>query len=611
MGGCPSGTVLITSGSTSSAITVMTNDDELREGDERFTLSLTEVLPSIEGRISISTVSTASVTIEANDEDGSIVEIGFLPTDYRVLESAGIVTLTVSVLSGNILTGSVTVLVTTSDGSAVAGEDYTSVSESLVFDSVVTVRTVAVLLSRDGVVERLEDFVSVLSSTSSDALLSSTRATVTIGDEDRGEISVVSESESVPEGSAVRFTVELGDGVTASEDLSVSWSVDCSGSVTSVDFVGGCPSGTVLITSGSTSSAITVMTNDDELREGDERFTLSLTEVLPSIEGRISISTVSTASVTIEANDEDGSIVEIGFLPTDYRVLESAGIVTLTVSVLSGNILTGSVTVLVTTSDGSAVAGEDYTSVSESLVFDSVVTVRTVAVLLSRDGVVERLEDFVSVLSSTSSDALLSSTRATVTIGDEDRGEISVVSESESVPEGSAVRFTVELGDGVTASEDLSVSWSVDCSGSVTSVDFAGFGDVCPSGTVLITSGSTSSAITVMTNDDELREGDERFTLSLTEVLPSIEGRISISTVSTASVTIEANDEDGSIVEIGFLPTDYRVLESAGIVTLTVSVLSGNILTGSVTVLVTTSDGSAVAGEDTRLCRSLWCLTLL
>ena len=343
------------------------------------------------------------------------------------------------------------------------------------FDSVVTVRTVAVLLSRDGVVERLEDFVSVLSSTSSDALLSSTRATVTIGDEDRGEISVVSESESVPEGSAVRFTVELGDGVTASEDLSVSWSVDCSGSVTSVDFAGFgdvCPSGTVLITSGSTSSVITVMTNDDELREGDERFTLSLTEVLPSIEGRISISTVSTASVTIEANDEDGSIVEIGFLPTDYRVLESAGIVTLTVSVLSGNILTGSVTVLVTTSDGSAVAGEDYTSVSESLVFDSVVTVRTVAVLLSRDGVVERLEDFVSVLSSTSSDALLSSTRATVTIGDEDRGEISVVSESESVPEGSAVRFTVELGDGVTASEDLSVSWSVDCSGSVTSVDF-------------------------------------------------------------------------------------------------------------------------------------------
>ena len=314
----------------------MTNDDELREGDERFTLSLTEVLPSIEGRISISTVSTASVTIEANDEDGSIVEIGFLPTDYRVLESAGIVTLTVSVLSGNILTGSVTVLVTTSDGSAVAGEDYTSVSESLVFDSVVTVRTVAVLLSRDGVVERLEDFVSVLSSTSSDALLSSTRATVTIGDEDRGEISVVSESESVAEGSAVRFTVELGDGVTASEDLSVSWSVDCSDSVTSVDFVGGCPSGTVLITSGSTSSAITVMTNDDELREGDERFTLSLTEVLPSIEGRISISTVSTASVTIEANDEDGSIVEIGFLPRDYRVLESAGIVTLTVSVLSG-----------------------------------------------------------------------------------------------------------------------------------------------------------------------------------------------------------------------------------------------------------------------------------
>ena len=147
-------------------------------------MTLSSVSPDIEGRIRISTVSTASVTIGDNDK----VDIGFAPIDYRVFEGSGSVTLTVAVLSGDIAEGlSVAVVLMTVDGTADNG-DYASLMETLVFDSNVTVRTVDVSISGGDVVEGLERFVATLSSTSSDAVLSVSRATVTIEDDDRGEL---------------------------------------------------------------------------------------------------------------------------------------------------------------------------------------------------------------------------------------------------------------------------------------------------------------------------------------------------------------------------------------------------------------------------------------
>ena len=76
------------------------------------------------------------------------------------------------------------------------------------------------------------------------------------------------------------FEVVLTSGVTAAEDIEVLWSVDCAtdvnGFASSADFVGGCPSGTVTIGSGETSASFSFMTLDDEIREGTERFTVSI-----------------------------------------------------------------------------------------------------------------------------------------------------------------------------------------------------------------------------------------------------------------------------------------------------------------------------------------------
>ena len=65
--------------------------------------------------------ATKDVTINDNDA----VEIGFEPVMYTVDEGAGTIALTVKVLSGD-LGRAVTLSYETMDGSAIAGEDYTS-----------------------------------------------------------------------------------------------------------------------------------------------------------------------------------------------------------------------------------------------------------------------------------------------------------------------------------------------------------------------------------------------------------------------------------------------------------------------------------------------------
>ena len=630
---CPSGTVTIESLASFVTFAVSTNDDSVLEGMETFTVTLTSVLPDLSGRITIpATEDSASVTILDNDAVG--VAIGFSPVDYEVSEGAGIVELTVSVLSGEIEDGSsVVVNVMTADGTAVAGEDYIPFVGTWTFSSSMTEATVTVDITDDAVVEGLKLSFLELSSTSfelsstSDVVISTSRAVVTIEDDDSGEITVSAVSPSITEGDTAMFIVELGDGVTADQTIGLEWSVNCGAvfRVTTADFDGfggDCPFGTVTIAAGSSSEDFPIMTLDDSVLESMETFTVTLTSVSPDLSGRITISaTEDSASVTILDND----VVEIGFEQLSYSVLEDAGSVTLNVLVLSGEIEDGSsVTVVGITLDGTAVAPGDYTAVIGTLTFTSSMTEATVRVDITDDAVVEGAETFILELSSTS-DVVISTSRAVVTIEDDDSGEITVSAVSPSVTEGDTAMFIVELGDGVTADQTIGLEWSVNCGAGigVTAADFDGFGVDCPFGTATI--GRLESFVTfpIFTFDDNVVEGIEVLTVTLTSVSPDLGGRITISgAMNSASVTIDDNDRS-SIPILPVRPVDpgpsprpgrspdspvigfervegslhLSIWENEGSVTLTVRALSGEI-DRDVVVNVRTLDGSAVAGED-------------
>ena len=659
---CPSGVVTIASGGPFATFTVSTADDDEFESDEEFTVTLTDVSPDIEDRVTISdTMNMASATISNNDAG-----VGFESLLYRVSEAAVSVTLFV-VLSGEITAGvNVEVTVMTMDGTAVAVEDYEGRDESLeitsgsrrvpvsvniinddlvegdeyfvvtlsgdrvsvaassarvtildddridvtveadsetvsegdevrftvnlsgdggdvtVNEAVVVIWSVScggditagdfdgvcpsgtvtidpgassatfrVRTSDDNVVEGSEGFTVTLSSVSPDReggitiSESMSTASVTIEDGDRGVVSVTVGTSTIPEGGEVTFTVELGDDVIADEAIGVEWSVSCGDvGITAADFGGlPCQRDTVTIVSGETSATFTVRTNDDDMVEGNEVFTVTLSDVSPDIEDLITVSsTMSRASVTIMDNDE-APPVAIGFSPDEYIVDEDAGSITLTVSVLVGTIEVGdSVTLNVMTVDGSAVAGEDYTLPSRTLTFDSGgATTLTFDVPILRDDVLEGAETFTVELSSMS-DVVISASRATVTITDADRGEITISPVSQSVDEGDTAMFAVNLSGGATANEAIFVSWSVSCGGDITASDFDG--SPCQEDTVTIVSGETSATFTVRTRNDNVVEGVETFTVTLSNVSPELDGSIRVSdTMNSASVTIEDGDE--------------------------------------------------------------------
>ena len=582
----------IASGGSFATFIVSTADDSVVEGSERFTVTLSSVSPDIEDGITISdSMSTASVTIMDNDVTPP-VEIGFEELAYLVSEGVGSVTLTVSVLLGSIGAGdSVTVVVMTVDGSAVAGEDYTATTATLTFTSIVTEATVIVGITDDAVEEDDEEFRVTLSGDNVSSASSVARVTILANDEvpsvDPVEIGFDPTVYSVDEDagnveltvSVLVGTIEVGESVTV-----VVMTMDDS-AVSSEDYDE--LTQTLVFSSSVTEATVTVVITDDVAEEPSETFVVSLSGALVS-------PVSSVARVTIEANDEVPSVdpVEIGFDPTVYSVDEDAGNVVLTVSVLAGSIEAGdSVTVVVMTVDGSAFAGEDYTATTATLTFTSIETEATVIVVITDDAVEESSEFFRVLLSGDNVSEV--SSVATVTIRAND-----------GVPPALAIGFspTVSSVAEDAGNVELTVSilsGSIEAGESVTvvvmTVDgsaFAGEDYTATTATLTFTSIETEATVIVVITDDAVEESSEFF-----RVLLSGDNVSEVSSVAT--VTIRANDEVPPALEIGFSPTAYSVDEAAGNVELTVSVLAGSIEAGdSVTVVVMTVDGSAVAGED-------------
>ena len=585
-------------------VSVSILDDTVIEGDEVFEVKLSG------DRVS-SVSSVATVTIMDNDEVAPVT-IGFSPTVYSVDEDAGSVELTVLVLSGTIADGeSVTVVVMTVDGSAVAGEDYTELTDTLTFDADTLTLTVTVMIEDDMLLELDQNFFVELSGNRVSDSASVARVTILDNDVDAGELPDGDDPSSGPgdgevlfeelrydvlEGAgSVTLVAILSGAISSNENVSVSvTTIDGSATVAEGDYTE--TTLTLQFTSTVRRLPVSVSILDDTVIEGDEVFEVKLSG------DRVS-SVSSVATVTIMDNDEVAPVA-IGFSPTAYSVDEDAGSVELTVLVLSGTIADGeSVTVVVMTVDGSAVAGEDYTELTDTLTFDADTLMVPVTVMIEDDMLLELDQNFFVELSGNRVSDSASVARVTILDNDVDAGELPDGDDPSSGPGDGEVLFeelrydVLEGAGSVTLVAILSgaISSNENVSVSVTTIDGSATvaeGDYTETTlTLQFTSTVRRLPVSVSILDDTVIEGDEVFEVKLSG------DRVS-SVSSVATVTIMDNDEVAPVT-IGFSPTVYSVDEDAGSVELTVLVLSGTIADGeSVTVVVMTVDGSAVAGED-------------
>ena len=414
------GTLEFSPGTDRLTIEVPTSDDKTSEPEENFTVELSAPTEATLGE------KTGEGTIrdddgqpddgggDGGDDDGDDDDDdddddgGTTPTlslDDVSAEEGETAQFTVTLTGTSNQT--VTVDVQTSDGTAEAGADYTTKSETLTFSAGQTTATFSVDTIDDQDQESDENFTVTLSNPSG-ATIDDDTGTGTITDNDGGGGSTPTlsiDDASAEEGETAQFTVTL----TGTSNQTVTVDVQTSDGTAEAGADYTTKSETLTFSAGQTTATFSVDTIDDQDQESDENFTVTLSN--PS--GATIDDDTGTGTIT----DNDGGGGSTPTLSIDDASAEEGETAQFTVTLIGTSNQT--VTVDVQTSDGTAEAGADYTTKSETLTFSAGQTTATFSVDTIDDQDQESDENFTVTLTNPTG-ATLDDDAGTGTITDND-----------------------------------------------------------------------------------------------------------------------------------------------------------------------------------------------
>ncbi|WP_261779654.1 Calx-beta domain-containing protein [Microcystis aeruginosa] len=320
-------TVNFANGETSKTVTIPIVNDSQLEADETVNLTLSN--PT--GGATLGTQTTAVLTI-LNDDLPQRGTINLNNSNYTVNEN-GTANITLTRTNGS--DGEVSVILTPSNGSAIAGDDYTNTPITVTFANGETSKIVTIPINNDTIYEPTETVNLTISNPTGGATLGTQQtATLTIIDNDAvpGVIQFSNATYSVNENgtpvTAVTLTRSNGSDGTVSVTLTPS-----NGTATAPSDYNNTPI-TVNFANGETSKTATIPIIDDTLLEGNE--TLNLTLSNPT--GGATLGSQTTAVLRILDNDAAaGSYLKtvLADIPLAYwRLDETSGT---TVYDFSGN----------------------------------------------------------------------------------------------------------------------------------------------------------------------------------------------------------------------------------------------------------------------------------
>jgi len=559
------GTVTFDPGETSKPAAVTIIGDTTVEPDENFTVNLSN--PS--GAAIVDGQGTGTMQ---NDDAVGAGTVQFSSSSFTVNESVGLATVTVTRTGAAGSAASVDYA--TSNGTAADGSDYTAAAGTLNWapgDS--TAKTFTVPINDDALLEAAETVNLALSNPTGTALGATPTAVLTILDNDTTpEITINDVSQ--PEGNALNemaFTVTLSSPF--GQQVSVTYATADASAAAGADYVAAPP--TVLVFEpGETSKQININILGDFSVEPDETFFVNLSNPVNAV------ITDSQGVGTITNDDTPGSLQ---FSSENYIVDESAGNAVVTVT-RTGGVAEG-VSVRIATVDGTAVAGEDYSSVRTTLNFLPNETSKIVNIPITNDSVNEPDETIILGLESPSGGAVLGDPiNAIVTIlNDDETPSVSInnISTAEGDTGTTAFTFTISLSGQTSQPVDVSYSTA---DGTAT-----GPGDYAPIQPTSVTfdPGQTSKQVTVFVNGDYDNEANETFFLNLSNALGATIG-------NGQGQGLILNDDVGGAFR--FTSSQYLVSEILGFITITVQRTGG--LSNGATVDYETLNGTAVAGFD-------------
>ncbi len=285
-------------------------------------------------------------------------------------------------------------------------------------------------------------------------------------------------------------------GVT-SFPVQVEWSAKSGTATDGVDFPTG-TSGVVNFPSGVTEQTFTVPILDDSLAEQPEAVLLQLSN--PTTGGLLG------ATASAELVVRDGSDL-IEFEAAQISVRENEGKLDLTVRRRESD-HSGTVSVELTTTSGTATADQNYTTLKTKLTFDPGETTKTVSIAILDNSILDGDKTFEAVLQNVSPGAGTGTAKTVVTILD-DEGRFEFAQPRYDVFEGSGFA-TIEVHRIGVAGRSASVDFASADGTAITGVDFVGV-----SGTISFQADETVKTIMVPILNDSVIERNESFTLRL------------------------------------------------------------------------------------------------
>ncbi len=509
-------TVTFNAGETNKKVNIPIINDTIVEGNETVLISLSNAT----GGANLGIYTNATLTI-TNDDVGGV--INFSKAAISANENA--TNFLVNVIRTGGKASAVTVDYYTVGGTATADVDYVSVTNTLTFGANETNKVIVVPIINDTIAEGSETFNLVLANAGGGATLGATNnATLTIVD-DESSIAISSATYTVSEAgtNAVITLVRGGALLTA---VSVDFATANISADDGSDYRA--TNGTVSFPTNTASKVILVPIINDTIVEGAETFSFRIFNP----QGGAQLGTITNTTVTITDNDVGGII---NLSASSYTVGE-AGTNAVINLLRTGGAASG-VSVLLTVADGTATAGLDYTNVTQIVTFNAGETNKKVNIPIINDTLAESAETVLLSLSNADGGANLGSvTSATLTITDNDLGGVISFASATSSAYENGTNFLISVRRTGGAASGVTVNYFTQSGVAISNVDYTN-----TVGTLTFAANETNKFILVPIINDTLAEGNETFSL----VLTNAGGGATLGAITNATLTIV--DDESSI----------------------------------------------------------------
>jgi len=446
------------------------------------------------------------------------------------------------------LLGTVTVNYTTTNGTAVAGEDYNATTGSVTFYPLQSSKTIQVPIINNDTYEDTEYLYFDISTSTTGYEVTDSRGVGYIYDDDTQPLEATLYNRYEPESDTnwtLNFTVGLNQ--EAPEDITLSYTTIDNTAISGSDYVGS--SGTVTIPKGEKYGYIPITIIGDTLPEGTEYFSVQISNIN---QGTI-VRDTSTGTIY----DDDAIKVYMDSQDINEGDSGDTNKMAFRIYLEKEYPLDSPLTIHYETSDGSSTPSanvdSDYIATSGDITFNKGDIETTIYVDIVGDDIIED-DEFLQMNLSGSSYIITTQSQALILNDDGEYPAISLTSVEYSTLEGNSSQKNLDFNFTLDkpALEDSSFHYETYDD---TAQDENGDNDyIYTHGDKTLDVGTTSFSISVPINGDTKIEEDESFYFTFTNL-----NNLNYGSTNTAKGIIE--NDDGSYPTLSFTSDTFSMNE--------------------------------------------------